>query len=88
MTLRILHAVADGAPGGCTTHLLALFAGLAREPGIETHLVTERGSHLATEAARLGVVVHEARFFRSRFDPWLGAALARTSRAVATRWTW
>ncbi|MCC7427721.1 MAG: glycosyltransferase [Alphaproteobacteria bacterium] len=77
MTLRILHAVADGAAGGCTTHLLALFAGLSREAGIETHLLTEADSHLAAEAARMGVIVHPARFFRSRFDPALALSLAR-----------
>jgi glycosyltransferase involved in cell wall biosynthesis len=75
-TLRILEAVADGRPGGGTTQVLQLVAQLAREPGCEVHLLSQRGSYALAQAAALGAAVHGLDFFgRGRFSPsvWQGA---------------
>ena len=79
--MRILEAVADGAPGGGTAHVLQLIAAVRAKLPVEVHLVSQAGSPALAEARRLGAIVHGLDFFTSRFDPrlWLrlGALVRR-----------
>jgi glycosyltransferase involved in cell wall biosynthesis len=79
--MRILEAVADGAPGGGTAHVLQLIAAVRAHLPAEVHLVSQAGSPALAEARRLGAIVHGLDFFTSRFDPrlWLrlGALVRR-----------
>ena len=67
--MRILEAVADGAPGGGTAHVLQLIAAVRAKLPVEVHLVSQAGSPALAEARRLGAIVHGIAFFTSRFDP-------------------
>ena len=55
---RILQVVADGSPGGGTTHVLQLLRWL--RPSQEVGLVTQPGSFLAGAAEGHGVRVYGA----------------------------
>jgi glycosyltransferase involved in cell wall biosynthesis len=72
---RIFLVVADGAPGGGTT----VVASLARElikTNWDVHLLTDAGSHLAQLFVGEKITVHDLRFFESRTDRALAAAIA------------
>lgn len=64
-TSPILQFVADGAPGGGTTHVLQLLAN--KQLGRHT-LLTQHDSYLAGRARELGVDVHTGDFFASRLS--------------------
>jgi glycosyltransferase involved in cell wall biosynthesis/SAM-dependent methyltransferase len=81
-SMRIIQAVADGRPGGGTSHVLHLAEALAAE-GVEVHLVTERGSYAEERAAAAGIPVHGLPFFRDgRFAPLTWLSLARLVRTL------
>lgn len=64
--MKILQIVADGAPGGGTTHVLQLLDNLGS--GYESVLMTQRDSYLYELAQSKGIEVIGGDFFRSRFD--------------------
>jgi len=72
--MRILEAVADGAPGGGTAHVLQLIAAVRAHLPVEVHLLSQAGSPALAEARRLGAIVHGLDFFAARLDPrlWRG----------------
>lgn len=78
MRHRVLQVIADGAPGGGTTHVLQLLRGLGTE--FEMAVVTEVDSYLSREAVSKGVPVYGGSFFRSRIDPRVPKALHRIVR--------
>ena len=80
--MRILEAVADGAPGGGTAHVLQLIAAVRAQLPVEVHLVSQTGSPALAEARRLGAIVHGLDFFTSRFDPRLWLRLGTLVRHV------
>jgi glycosyltransferase involved in cell wall biosynthesis len=77
--MRILYIVADGNPGGGTTHVLQLLDAWrgARELG----LITQVGSYLESKARALGVWVRGLDFFRSRVSRKIVSALWQTVQA-------
>ncbi len=75
-TLRVLEAVADGRPGGGTTHVLQLIEAVRSRLPVEVHLVSQARSPALSEGARLGATVHGLDFFRHRLDPRLWLRLA------------
>jgi glycosyltransferase involved in cell wall biosynthesis len=80
--MRILEAVADGAPGGGTAHVLQLIEAVRAHLPVEVHLVSQAGSPALVEARRLGAIVHGLDFFTSRFDPRLWLRLAALVRRL------
>jgi glycosyltransferase involved in cell wall biosynthesis len=64
--VRVLEIMADGNPGGGTTHVLQILRGLGRAHSLG--LVTQANSYLLNEARSLGIECFEADFFRSRLD--------------------
>lgn len=62
--MRVLHIMADGAPGGGPTVVQTLCAQLAAH-GVESQILTQTGSHLQGQAAATGVRTHGLDF-RSR----------------------
>lgn len=78
---RVLQVVADGRPGGGTTHVLDLLKGLGG--GYDLGLVTQSGSYLSRAASEIGIHVIELDFFRSRLDWRLSGALIKAFRAFA-----
>jgi glycosyltransferase involved in cell wall biosynthesis len=64
--MKLLHFVADGRPGGATTHVLQLLAG--SQDRDQLGLLTQSKSYLAQQAEKMGVPVFEGNFFRSRLD--------------------
>ena len=73
--MRILQVVADGNPGGGTTHVLQILE--AYRKTFELGLVTQNGSYLLREAERMGVSCFGLDFFKSRFDPTVSLLLRR-----------
>jgi glycosyltransferase involved in cell wall biosynthesis len=65
--LKVLQVVADGDPGGGTTHVLQLLEWLRAES--DCLLITEPGSYLADKAAGLGVKVRGVDMFRTLRAP-------------------
>jgi len=65
--LRVLQVVADGAPGGGTTHVLQLLEWLRADS--DCLLITEPGSYLADKAAGLGVEVRGVDMFQTLLAP-------------------
>ncbi len=65
--MRILQIVADGAPGGGTTHVVQILEGLREDYSLG--LVTQRNSYLSSHAEALSVPVFGMDFFRNRLDP-------------------
>lgn len=57
MKEKIIQVIGNGDPGGGTTAVLTL-ALMLHEAGYETVVVSQRGSYLLDEAARLGIAVH------------------------------
>jgi glycosyltransferase involved in cell wall biosynthesis len=73
--MRVLEVVADGDPGGGTTHVVQILEGLRQEYSLG--LVTQRESYLSHHAESLGVPVFGMDFFRSRLDPRAPIRLSR-----------
>ncbi|MDR4483455.1 MAG: glycosyltransferase [Nitrospirales bacterium] len=64
--MRVLQIVADGKPGGGTTHVLQILKGLRH--AVSFQLITEDQSYLMKEAGALGIPCQGLRFFISRFN--------------------
>lgn len=64
--MRILQVVADGDPGGGTTHVLQILKGLSETYSLG--LVTQKDSYLLNEGQRIGIPTYGVDFFRSRLD--------------------
>lgn len=64
--MRILEIVADGDPGGGTTHVLQVLRGLGGTHALG--LATQTNSYLLDEARSSGIECFEVDFFRSRLD--------------------
>lgn len=77
-SMRVLEIVADGSPGGGTTHVLQVLRGFL--DGCSIGLVTQRDSYLLEEAKSLGVPVFGLDFFRSRLDLRVPLRLRRITR--------
>ena len=73
--MRVLVIVADGRPGGGTTHVLQILKGLPDCTSFE--LVTQSGSYLLQEAQKLGIPCHGLDFFFSRLNPAIPITLRR-----------
>ncbi|MGH6945419.1 MAG: glycosyltransferase family 4 protein [Geminicoccaceae bacterium] len=68
--MRLLQVLADGRPGGGTTHVLQLIEQLAPECEGDIHLVSENGSYALGRAAKMGIASHGLPFMEGgRFDP-------------------
>ena len=80
---RILHIVADGAPGGGTTNVLALLGDLRAHGGFELAFAVERGSYAFEQAQRLGVPAFGVDFARTRLPFAAARALGRVIAEVA-----
>lgn len=65
--MRVLEIIADGYPGGGTTHILQILRGL-RGSSLSLGLVTQSGSYLFNTARSLGIPCFGVNFFRSRLD--------------------
>jgi glycosyltransferase involved in cell wall biosynthesis len=64
--MRVLQIVADGKPGGGTTHVLQILKGLRH--AVSFQLITEEQSYLMKEADALGIPCQGLRFFISRLN--------------------
>ncbi|MEO8324349.1 MAG: glycosyltransferase [Nitrospirota bacterium] len=64
--MRVLQIVADGKPGGGTTHVLQILKGL--RDAVSFQLITEEQSYLMKEAGALGIPCQGLRFFISRLN--------------------
>lgn len=64
--MRVLQIVADGKPGGGTTHVLQILKGLRHT--VSFYLITDAQSYLMKEAGALGILCHGLRFFFSRLN--------------------
>ncbi|MDT3778899.1 glycosyltransferase [Nitrospira sp. MA-1] len=64
--MRVLQIVADGKPGGGTTHVLQILKGLRH--AVSFQLITEEQSYLMKEAGALGIPCQGLRFFISRLN--------------------
>ena len=73
--MRVLEIVADGSPGGGTTHVLQILKGLHDFASFE--LVAQAGSYLLEEAKKLGVSCHGLDFFHSRLNPAIPIQIRR-----------
>lgn len=63
---KILEIIADGNPGGGTTHLLQILRGLADQ--YKFGLATQKDSYLIKEARKLEIQCFDVDFFTSRVD--------------------
>jgi len=63
---RVLLIIADGNPGGGTTHVLEILRGLSSQ--YEFGLVTQSNSYLFHEANQIGIARYSTYFFTSRLD--------------------
>jgi glycosyltransferase involved in cell wall biosynthesis len=64
--MRVMEIVADGSPGGGTTHVLQILRGLSKTCAFG--LVTQSDSYLYREAQRIGIPCFGLNFFSSRLD--------------------
>lgn len=64
--MRILIVVADGSPGGGTTHVLQLLENMSNFACLA--LLADTGSYIVQRARALGIEVLEDRMFGSRFS--------------------
>ena len=78
--MRVLEIVADGSPGGGTTHVLQILKGLP--DGTSFDLVAQAGSYLLQEAKKLEVSCHGLDFFHSRLNPVIPIQLRRICSSV------
>lgn len=76
--MRILLTIADGNPGGGTTHMLQILKGLRQTHDLS--LVTQRESYLLNEALSLGIPAMGINFFSSRLDLRIPLLLSRATR--------
>ena len=67
--MRLLHIIADGNPGGGTTHVLHLLRYLKHIHAVA--LLTQTTSYLHQEAQSLGLLAFGIDFFRHRLNPTL-----------------
>jgi glycosyltransferase involved in cell wall biosynthesis len=81
-SMRVLHIVADGFPGGGTTIVLALSEEL-RKNGLEPGVITQRDSYALNRASSMGLWARGIDFFRSRFDLRVPALLRKAARDFA-----
>lgn len=65
--MRILQIIADGSPGGGTSHTLQILTRLKSDYSFA--LITQKNSYLLSEASHLGIATFGIEFFRSRLDP-------------------
>jgi|SRR5215217_103500 len=65
--MRVLQVVADGAPGGGTTHILQILRGLGSK--LSLGVVTQDGSYLLNEVQGLDIPCFGVEFFRRRLAP-------------------
>jgi glycosyltransferase involved in cell wall biosynthesis len=72
--MKVMQVVADGRPGGGTTHVLSLAVGL-KQSGFRVALATNRGSYAMGEAQALGIEARGIDFFSSRISPRAAARL-------------
>lgn len=80
---RVLQVVADGRAGGGSSHVLQLCRSMA-DGGLDVHLLTERDSHVESQAATVGLNVSGLPFFRAgRLDPRLWLDVGRLMRLLA-----
>jgi glycosyltransferase involved in cell wall biosynthesis len=80
---RVLHVVADGAPGGGTTNVLALLGDLAAHGGFELGFCVQSDSYATRQAEALGVPAFGVDFARSRVPFAAARALLGRIRAFA-----
>lgn len=64
--MRVLEIIADGDPGGGTTHVLQILRGLRSTHSIA--LITQRQSYLLHQAEALDIPAYGLHFFRSRLN--------------------
>ena len=84
--MRVLEVVADGAPGGGTTHVLQLVEALRDSDEFDVHLVSQRDSHAIARGRELGAEVHGIDFFGGgRLNPVSWLALGRLYRRLRPR---
>jgi glycosyltransferase involved in cell wall biosynthesis len=76
--IRVLQIVADGSPGGGTTHVLQILRGLRDRCSLG--LVTQRDSYMFGEARGLGIPSFGVDFFRGRLDPRVPLRLRRITK--------
>jgi len=65
--MRVLQMMADGSPGGGSTHLLQILSGFKKF--FPFGLVTQKESYLEAESRKLEIPTFGVKFFRSRIDP-------------------
>lgn len=80
---RVLHIVADGAPGGGTTNVLALLGDLVAHGGFELSFIVQSDSYALRQAESLGVAAFGVDFARSRLPFVAAPAIQRRVRALA-----
>ncbi len=73
--MRVLEIVADGSPGGGTTHVLQILRGL--HSSISFELVTQANSYLIQAAKELGIRCHGVDFFSIPLNPAVCIKLGR-----------
>jgi glycosyltransferase involved in cell wall biosynthesis len=76
--MRVLEIIADGNPGGGTTHVLQILRAL--RDSCSLGLVTQKDSYLLEEARGLGIPSFGVDFFRSRVDARVPLRLRRLVR--------
>ena len=81
--MQVLVIVADGSPGGGTTHVLQILKGLS--DGASFELVTQVESYLLQEAQKLGIPCQGLDFFCSRLNPTIPIELRRICLRVQPR---
>ena len=81
--IRVLQIVADGSPGGGTTHVLQILRGLRNRCSFG--LVTQRDSYMLDEARSLGIPSFGVDFFHSRLDPRVPLNLRRIAGEYGAR---
>ena len=83
--MKILEIIADGRPGGGTTHVLSLMRHLVTH-GNDVHFITQQDSYALDRAKELGVKARGLDFFFSCLDfrvPWkLGRLVERVQPEV------
>ena len=75
LLMRVLQVIADGSPGGGTTHALQILTGLYRRYSFS--LITQHNSYLLSEVSNLGISSFGIEFFRSRLDPRVPVRIRR-----------
>ncbi len=79
--MRILQLIADGRPGGGTTHVLSLMRDLIGME-YEVHFVSQQDSYILRQAREMGVQTQGVNFFFSRLDARVPLRLSRIVRRI------